>query len=120
MRLWNVVTMRTSLRKRTTRCSRPPRPPRARGRRSRSWPSESAADFPLDRGETLELHLYLNQSLFLPLKVQVARIEGKGAIRRVGGEFKERSGKTFKAYKAFLEMLDLLVEAGSLNSPASG
>lgn len=71
---------------------------------------ESLTDFPLKAKENLDVQLYLNQSLYLDLQVQVIRVEDSGAIRRVGAEFNERSGASYKAYASFLQMLDLLSE----------
>ena len=75
---------------------------------------ESAADFPVQRGETVDVLLYLNQSLYLPLSVRVVRVEDKGEIRKVGAEFTEKSGPAFQGYAAFLAMLDAVAEAGHI------
>jgi hypothetical protein len=75
---------------------------------------EDIAEFPLKTKENLEVHLYLNQSLYLSLPVSVARLEDGGGIRRVGAEFTDRSGASYKAYAAFLQMLDLLGEAAQI------
>ena len=77
---------------------------------------EAASDFPVKAKENLDVQLYLNQSLYLDLKLQVARIEEGGAVRRVGAEFTDRSSPSFKALAAFLQMLDLLSEAGQINT----
>src|SRR5579885_2681962 len=45
---------------------------------------ESPSDFPVKVGETLELRLYLNQSLFLALEAKVMRSQEKDLIRRIG------------------------------------
>ena len=74
---------------------------------------EAARDFPTAVGETVDLRFYFNQSLYLPLTVQLMRVEEKGAVRRVGVEFKDRGGndKGYKAFLSFLQMLDDIVEA---------
>ena len=61
--------------------------------------------------EQVELHLYLNQSLFLPLKVVVKRLILKGKRRQVGAEFVQQGGTAHNAVLAFLEMLDILSDA---------
>lgn len=77
---------------------------------------ESYADFPLHPEEKLELQFYLNQSLYLPLSIKVARVETRGLIRRVGAEFIEKDSKSFKAFLAFIQMLDCVIEAGVLKN----
>jgi hypothetical protein len=58
--------------------------------------------------EQMELHLYLNQSLYLPLKVAVKRLILKGKRRHVGAEFVQQGGTSHNAVVAFLQMLDIL------------
>ena len=72
---------------------------------------EIETDFPLKQGERLQLHFYLNQSLFLPISVQVARLDREGEIRRVGGEIVDKKGKPLEAFQAFIQMLDAVSEA---------
>jgi len=76
---------------------------------------ESFAEFPLKSGEKLEVHLYLNQTLYLPLVVQVARIEDKASVRRIGAELINPDSPSSKAFAAFLDMLDQLSEAGEIS-----
>lgn len=71
---------------------------------------ESPADFPLNTEETLNLRFYLNQSLYLPLDVKVIRIEGETAQRRVAGEITDQNSKSYKAFLAFLGMLDEVID----------
>lgn len=68
---------------------------------------EAHADSPVAKGDTFTVHLYLNQSLSLPLTVRVARIE-PGAIRRLGAEFTEPQTPAFQALLAFVQFLDKL------------
>ncbi len=75
---------------------------------------EAEADFPVKTGETLEIHLYMNQSLYLPLHVQVARIERKSAGRLVGTQFSDQNSKPFHAFQGFLKLLDDLIEVGQI------
>lgn len=71
---------------------------------------EVYADFPIKIGDSIELQLFLNQSLYLPLVVEVARLTDRGEIRNVGaifGEsFKEKNSKHYQALCSFLKMLD--------------
>jgi hypothetical protein len=72
---------------------------------------ESSAGSPIKPGEELEVNLYLNQSLYLPLTVKVVRVEEQGTLRRVGSEFK---GKPHRAYLSFLGLLDELLGEAKL------
>ena len=64
------------------------------------------------KGEEIDVHFYLNQSLYLPLKVTVARIEKAGLIRRIGAEVAENDSPGHKALQAFVQMLDAVILAG--------
>ena len=76
---------------------------------------ESLTDFLIQNGEMLEVHFYLNQSLYLPLRAEVTRIVTKADVRQVGAEFVDKaSSKAYKAYLAFLVMLDSLAEIGKV------
>lgn len=72
---------------------------------------EPADLFPVRQGEEFELHFYLNQRLFVPLKVKVARIENVDSIRRIGAEISGAS----RTYDAFLKMLDGIVDEAQLS-----
>jgi hypothetical protein len=76
---------------------------------------ESPADFPIKVGESLEILLYLNQSLYLPLEVKVVRSIEKNLIRKIGAEFGSRSGKSFKAFQSFLRMLEDIGEIARID-----
>jgi hypothetical protein len=77
---------------------------------------EAFEDFPVKKAEQFELHLYLNQSLYLPLKVEVVRVENAGMVRRIGAEFVDREGNGYKALQAFVQMIDAVVLAGRIGS----
>ena len=77
---------------------------------------ESQTDFPLTPGEIIDLRLYLNQSLYLPLSVEVVRIEERHLLRRVGAEFSNRSARNHKAFLSFLNMLDEVVDVAKIES----
>ena len=77
---------------------------------------ESLEEFKINPKEKLAVQLYLNQSLYLNLEVQVMRIEDSRGVRRVGAEFTDRSSPSYKAFAAFLQMLDLLGEAAQISS----
>lgn len=77
---------------------------------------ESPDDFPVKHGEEFELHFYLNQTLFLPMQVMVARIDDSKAIRRIGAEFKNRGSSEYQGIMAILEMIDRLSEIVQFNA----
>jgi hypothetical protein len=71
---------------------------------------EIASETPIKKGEKLEVHLYLNRSLYLSLGVTVARIEDVKTVRRIGAEFNETGTPAFAAFAAFLGLVDRLSE----------
>jgi hypothetical protein len=75
---------------------------------------ENLSEFPLKSGERLDVQLYLNQTLYLPIALQVARIEDTASVRRIGAELINPDSPSSKAFIAFLNMLDLLAEAGEI------
>ena len=77
---------------------------------------ESKEDFPVKVGEEFELHLYVNQSLFLPMKVKVARLDEKSSIRRIGAQFTNIDSPEHRGLMAVLQMVDQLVESGRFQS----
>lgn len=67
---------------------------------------ESSTDFPIKTGEEFDIHLYLNQTLFLPLKAKIVRIEMRGTIRRTGAELADTGAPGYKAFCSFVQMLE--------------
>ena len=76
---------------------------------------ETPEEFPLEQGETLNLRLYLNQTLYLPLVLKAARIESHSGLRRVGASFEEREKASYKAYLAFHDMLEEVIDAARID-----
>jgi hypothetical protein len=69
---------------------------------------EFPQEYPAKVGDSVEFRFYLNQSLFIPLVIQIARVEEQAeGYRRIGAEFKEAHKKT-QSYKAFLSLLTFL------------
>lgn len=66
--------------------------------------------FQVTIGEELDIQLYLNQSLFVPIKVKVARIESEKSARRIGAELLERGSKPSAAFQAIVKLIDHLEE----------
>lgn len=69
--------------------------------------------FTLDPEEKVELHLYLNQSLFLPLKIQVTRQVHSNETQQVGAVFLETNSNQYQTYLSLIKFLDQLSEFGS-------
>ena len=74
---------------------------------------ESPETFPVKAGEVMDVYLYLNQSLYLPLRVTVARVDDSKVIRRIGAEFVKGSSQalSLNALSAFVQMIDGISEA---------
>ena len=69
---------------------------------------EPDGSFSVAPNEELDVHLYLNQFLFLPLRVRVARIDQSGPTRRIGAEIIAKGTKSYESYTAFVKMLETL------------
>jgi len=65
-------------------------------------------------GDVFSVKLYLNQTLYIPLKIKVMRADKKGQNRIVGVEVLDVASKSYQAFLAFIKVIDLLVEAGKL------
>lgn len=65
---------------------------------------ETLEDHPIQKGEDLEVCLYLNQTLYIPLSVKVVRIIENDSVRTVGAEVQTSPGA--KALTLFIDMLD--------------
>ena len=68
--------------------------------------------FTLAKDEKVDLHLYLNQSLFLPLKIQVARQEETGETQDVGAVFLDTQSNQYQTFLSLVKFLDQLSEFG--------
>lgn len=78
---------------------------------------EEGVPFPLQENESLEVRLYLNQSLYIPLPIQVKRIiPQEEGIRRIGGEFTTMPAPTRQALASFLELLDSLLDVAKIDT----
>ena len=71
---------------------------------------EPAQDFPISPGDTLDFRFYLNNSLYIPLTIQVVRIEEGHLKRRVGAEFSDTQSESHQAFLAFLNLLDKILD----------
>jgi hypothetical protein len=76
---------------------------------------EAHEQFPIAIGEKIELLLYLNQSLYLPLSGKVMRVDDKSEVRKIGAELSDTGSASFKGYAAFLQLLEVLAESGQID-----
>jgi hypothetical protein len=67
---------------------------------------ESPTDVLIKKGDHLEIQFYLNQSLYIPLSLQVMRISPDNPNRRIGAEFQNKASPQYKALLALLKLLD--------------
>jgi hypothetical protein len=72
--------------------------------------------FPVKIGEHFDLQFYLNQTLFIPLKVKVMRIDDSKVIRRVGAEFVQSGTPEHQGMIAILDMIDKVSEIVQFDS----
>ncbi|MFL5812196.1 MAG: PilZ domain-containing protein [Bdellovibrionia bacterium] len=75
---------------------------------------QGASSFEAKVGDSFEVHLYLNQSLYLPFSVSVRRIVDTEGVRRIGAEFQGKGSKGQVALTSFVHMLDALGEAARI------
>ena len=76
---------------------------------------ETLGQFKLAQSETCELHFYLNQSLYLPLQIQVMRlIEKDGTLQEVGAVFSDRNSPQFQTFLTLVKFLDQVTESAEL------
>lgn len=78
--------------------------------------AEAQEDFPVKVGEQLDVHFYVNQSLYLPMKVKVMRVDVSQSVRRLGAEFTNVETPEHRGLLAVLQMVDQLVESGRFES----
>jgi hypothetical protein len=77
---------------------------------------EDPSHFPVKEGDTIDLRFYVNPSLFIPLSIQIARIEDHQQKRRVGAEFQDQTSSSYRAFLAFMHLLDQIVDVVQLDS----
>lgn len=72
--------------------------------------------FPVKTGETFELQFYLNQTLYFPMNVKVARIDDSKVLRRIGAEFTATGTPEHQGLLAVLDMIDKVSEIVQFDS----
>ncbi len=66
----------------------------------------------LKAGQELPIQLHFNAQLSLSLVLRISRIEESVGVRRVGGEITGPRGREQKAFCAFVDLVDALLETG--------
>jgi hypothetical protein len=69
-------------------------------------------DFKVTVGEMLDVEFFINQSLSLPLKLQIARLADASADgpRQIGGALVDLYAPAYRAFAAFIHLLDAIAE----------
>jgi len=81
--------------------------------------AEEPGEFPVQVGDTLDLDLYLNQTLSLPLKAQVVRFaetQGEGP-RQIGVALTDLYAPAYRAFGVFIQLLDAMTEVRQTLTP---
>lgn len=69
-------------------------------------------EFKLAAQEQVDLHFYLNQSLYLPLKIQVMRQIDGNSTQEVGAVFLDTSTAIHQTFLTLVKFLDQVTETG--------
>ena len=74
-------------------------------------------EFTMQKDEVSELDFYLNQSLYLKLKINVVRsIEKAEMIQEVGAIFLDTETKAYQTFLTLVHFVDQLSESGEIQS----
>ncbi len=79
---------------------------------------DTLGQFKLSKDEVSNLNFYLNQSLFLALKIQVVRTTESGELQQVGAIFLDTEDAQFKTFLTLVNLLDQLTDFASVNDHA--
>ena len=75
---------------------------------------ETLGEFKLQKGEVCDLHFYLNQSLYLSLKIEVMRHVDTATEQEVGAIFKNTNEKPYQTFLTLVKLVDQLSESGQI------
>ncbi len=75
---------------------------------------ETLGEFKLQKGEVCDLQFYLNQSLYLSLKIEVMRHVDTPTTQEVGAVFKDMEKKTSETFNTLVKLVDQLSESGQV------
>lgn len=73
---------------------------------------DTLGEFKLKMGEICELQFYLNQSLYLPLHIEVVREHGDDPLQEVGATFVNVEAPAHQTFTTLVRLVDQLTEHG--------
>jgi PilZ domain len=71
---------------------------------------ESSSDFSVEIKDVIHARFYLNPSLYIPITLQIARIEPSPSGRKIGAEFYDKNEEGYSALLSFLKFLDQILQ----------
>jgi len=74
----------------------------------------SLGEFKLKKDEQCQLHLYMNQSLYLPLDIQVVRQQDQEQTQEIGAIFLDTTSDQYETFLTLVKFLDQLSESGQI------
>ncbi len=77
---------------------------------------ETFGEIKLAKDDQCDLQFYLNQSLFLPLRIQVMRHDEQDGIQQVGAVFLDTGSSQYQTFLILVKLLDQLVEFGEIRT----
>jgi len=80
---------------------------------------ESPIDYPAKINDAIDFRFYMNNSLYIPMSVQIVRIEDLSTGRRVGAEFQDKSKPSYKAFLSLLKFLDDIIDVLQIDQVSS-
>jgi hypothetical protein len=75
---------------------------------------DTLGEFTLKKDESCSLHFYMNQSLYLPLEIQVMREQVTDQSQLVGAIFSDVTTAQYKTFLTLVNFLDQLSESGEI------
>ena len=73
---------------------------------------ETLGEFKLTKGEVCELDFYMNQSLYLPLQIEVVRQIDRETTQLIGASFVDIQSNTQLTFNTLVTLVDQLSEFG--------
>ena len=76
---------------------------------------ETLGEFRLKDNEVCDLHFYLNQSLYLSLKIKVVRsVDRDGAVQEIGAIFTDQTSPVHQTFLTLVKLVDQLSETAQV------
>ena len=73
---------------------------------------DTLGEFTLQKDEHCQLHFYLNQSLYLPLEIQVMREQKTDQTQSIGAVFSDATSGQYQTFLTLVRFLDQLSDSG--------